>query len=282
MMKSFTETTNLKPVTKWVGGKRQLLPVLHDLMPEDFENYFEPFIGGGAMLFSLAPDNAVINDMNSDLIEMYRTVKETPEELLELLEKHQENNAKEYYLKIRELDRSDAINDLSRVERAARLLYMLRVDFNGLYRVNSKGQFNVPYGRYKNPKIADRENIMSVSSYFNNANVTFYNGDFEAAVADVKEHDFVYFDPPYIPLTETAAFTSYTSDGFGLEEQERLRDLFFKLSDKGAYVMLSNSDTPLTRELYKDGNIHSVQASRAINSKASKRGKVGEVVVTNY
>lgn len=282
MIKSFTETTNLKSVTKWGGGKRQLLPVLHDLIPEDFENYFEPFIGGGAMLFSLAPENAVINDINSDLIEMYRTIKETPEELLELLEKHQENNTKEYYLKIRELDRSDAINRLSRVERAARLLYMLRVDFNGLYRVNSKGQFNVPYGRYKNPRIADRKNIMSVSNYFNHANVTFYNGDFEKAVTDVKEHDFVYFDPPYIPLTETAAFTSYTSDGFGLEEQERLRDLFFKLSDKGAYVMLSNSDTPITRELYKDGNIHSVQVSIAINSKASKRGKVGEVVVTNY
>lgn len=273
---------NLKPFTKWVGGKRQLLPQLHELMPKQFNRYFEPFIGGGALLFSLAPDNAVINDLNADLANVYRMVKNKPKELLDILEKHAANNTKEYYLAIRQLDRSDAINQLSDVEKAARILYMLKVDFNGLYRVNKKGEFNVPYGRYKNPKIADYETIMSASNYFNKADVKILNGDFSKAVKDAQTGDFVYFDPPYVPVTLTSAFTSYTAEGFNLKEQERLRDLFFSLDKRGVKVMLSNSDVPTVRELYKDANIHSVEANRFINSKSDKRGKVGEVIITNY
>lgn len=273
---------NLKPITKWVGGKRQLLPKLHSFMPEKYNRYYEPFIGGGALLFSLAPKNAVINDFNADLINLYQIVKSNPKELLEQLDKHAANNTKEYYLAIRKLDRSDAINQLSDVEKAARILYMLKVDFNGLYRVNKKGEFNVPYGRYKNPKISDHETIMSVSNYFNQANVKIMQGDFANAVEDAQTGDFVYFDPPYVPVNLTSSFTSYTSEGFNLKEQERLRDLFFTLDKRGVKVMLSNSDVPTVRELYKNANIHAVEANRFINSKSDKRGKVGEVIITNY
>lgn len=182
---------NLKPITKWVGGKRQLLDDLNVLKPEKFNRYFEPFIGGGAFLFSLAPENAVINDFNSDLVNLYRVVKDKPKELISKLEEHAKNNAKEYYLDLRELDRSEAINQLSDVEKAARILYMLKVDFNGLYRVNSKNQFNVPYGRYKNPKIADHDNIMSVSNFFNESKIEILNGDFADAVKSAETGDFV-------------------------------------------------------------------------------------------
>ena len=273
---------NLKPITKWVGGKRQLLSELNEFKPHQFNTYFEPFVGGGAFLFNLAPEKAVINDFNSDLVNLYRVVKRDPEKLLKVLENHAENNSKEYYLKLRELDRSDAIDKLSDVEKAARILYMLKVDFNGLYRVNKKNQFNVPYGKYKKPNIANRENIISVSNYFNQSNIDILNGDFEKAVENAKKGDFVYFDPPYVPVNPTSDFTSYTSEGFNISDQERLRDLFFSLSKKGVSVMLSNSDVELVRDMYKEANIHSVQANRFINSKSDKRGKIGEVIITNY
>lgn len=278
----FNLESNLKPITKWVGGKRQLLNELNVFKPDSFNTYFEPFVGGGAFLFNLAPEKAVINDFNEDLVNLYRIVKSDPENLLKILEKHAENNSKEYYLQLRELDRSDAIDKLSNVEKAARILYMLKVDFNGLYRVNKKNQFNVPYGRYKNPNIANRENILSVSNYFNRSNIEILNGDFEKAVENAKKDDFVYFDPPYVPLNPTSDFTSYTSEGFNISDQERLRDLFFSLSANGVNVMLSNSDVDLVRNMYKNANIHSVQANRFINSKSDKRGKIGEVIITNY
>ena len=278
----FNLESNLKPITKWVGGKRQLLNELNVFKPDSFNTYFEPFVGGGAFLFNLAPEKAVINDFNEDLVNLYRIVKSDPENLLKILEKHAENNSKEYYLQLREVDRSDAIDKLSNVEKAARILYMLKVDFNGLYRVNKKNQFNVPYGRYKNPNIANRENILSVSNYFNRSNIEILNGDFEKAVENAKKDDFVYFDPPYVPLNPTSDFTSYTSEGFNISDQERLRDLFFSLSANGVNVMLSNSDVDLVRNMYKNANIHSVQANRFINSKSDKRGKIGEVIITNY
>lgn len=277
-----SNTTQLKPITKWVGGKRQLLPSLQELMPEKYNHYFEPFIGGGALLFSLAPKHATINDFNTDLINLYQVVKSNPNELLSLLQEHSEKNTKDYYLEVRGLDRSDRINELSNVEKAARILYMLKVDFNGMYRVNSKNQFNVPYGRYKNPNIADSDTILNVSRYFNSSNIEILSGDFENAVKNAKRDDLVYFDPPYVPVNETSSFTSYTSDGFNYNEQVRLRNLFFRLSNKGIKVMLSNSDVDIVRDLYKEANIHSVQANRFINSVGTKRGKVGEVIITNY
>ncbi|HFI0384238.1 TPA: DNA adenine methylase [Streptococcus suis] len=272
----------LQPFTKWTGGKRQLLPVIKSLMPVNYNSYFEPFIGGGAVFFELIPKKAIINDFNSELINCYRQIKDNPQKLIELLTKHQENNSKEYYLELRAVDRDNRINKMTDVERAARIMYMLRVNFNGLYRVNSKNQFNVPYGRYKNPKIVDSELILSISQYLNKNNIEILTGDFEKAVEDVGAGDFVYFDPPYIPLSETSAFTSYTHEGFSYEEQVRLRDVFRKLDKKGAYVMLSNSSSPLVEELYKGFNIHKVEAIRTNGAKASSRGKISEFIVTNY
>lgn len=272
----------LQPFTKWTGGKRQLLPVIKSLMPDNYNSYFEPFIGGGAVFFELIPKKAIINDFNSELINCYRQIKDNPQKLIELLTKHQENNSKEYYLELRAVDRDNRINKMTDVERAARIMYMLRVNFNGLYRVNSKNQFNVPYGRYKNPKIVDSELILSISQYLNKNNIEILTGDFEKAVEDVGAGDFVYFDPPYIPLSETSAFTSYTHEGFSYEEQVRLRDVFRKLNKKGAYVMLSNSSSPLVEELYKGFNIHKVEAIRTNGAKASSRGKISEFIVTNY
>ncbi|MEK0401557.1 DNA adenine methylase [Streptococcus suis] len=272
----------LQPFTKWTGGKRQLLPIIKSLMPDNYNSYFEPFIGGGAVFFELIPKKAIINDFNSELINCYRQIKDNPQKLIQLLTKHQENNSKEYYLELRAVDRDNRINKMTDVERAARIMYMLRVNFNGLYRVNSKNQFNVPYGRYKNPKIVDSELILSISQYLNKNNIEILTGDFEKAVEDVGAGDFVYFDPPYIPLSETSAFTSYTHEGFSYEEQVRLRDVFRKLDKKGAYVMLSNSSSPLVEELYKGFNIHKVEATRTNGAKVSSRGKISEFIVTNY
>ncbi|HFI0959126.1 DNA adenine methylase [Streptococcus suis] len=272
----------LQPFTKWTGGKRQLLPVIKSLMPDNYNSYFEPFIGGGAVFFELIPKKAIINDFNSELINCYRQIKDNPQKLIELLVEHQKNNSKDYYLELRSVDRDDRIHAMTDTERAARIMYMLRVDFNGLYRVNSKNQFNVPYGRYKNPKIVDSDLILSISQYLNKNNIEILTGDFEKAVEDVGAGDFVYFDPPYIPLSETSAFTSYTHEGFSYEEQVRLRDVFRKLDKKGAYVMLSNSSSPLVEELYKGFNIHKVEAIRTNGAKASSRGKISEFIVTNY
>lgn len=272
----------LKPVTKWVGGKRQLLPELVKRIPQSYNRYFEPFVGGGALLFKLAPQNAIINDQNLELINIYQSIKNNPDELIELLKKHQKNNSKEYYLDVRSVDRDGRLDLMTDVERAARILYMLRVDFNGLYRVNKKGQFNVPYGKYKNPKIVNKENIRAVSQYFNQTNVEILNEDFAFAVSKAKSDDFVYFDPPYIPLSTTSSFTSYTEDGFGEKDQIRLANKFFELASKGVKVMESNSDTETTRKLYKNANIYEVKASRVINAKASGRGKINELIITSY
>ena len=274
--------TTLQPFTKWTGGKRQLLPVIKSLMPDNYNSYFEPFIGGGAVFFELIPKKAIINDFNSELINCYRQIKDNPQKLIELLVDHQKNNSKDYYLELRSVDRDGRIHAMTDTERAARIMYMLRVDFNGLYRVNSKNQFNVPYGRYKNPKIVDSDLILSISQYLNKNNIEILTGDFEKAVEDVGAGDFVYFDPPYIPLSETSAFTSYTHEGFSYEEQVRLRDVFRKLDKKGAYVMLSNSSSPLVEELYKGFNVHKVEATRTNGAKASSRGKISEFIVTNY
>ncbi|ACA35630.1 TPA: DNA adenine methylase [Streptococcus pneumoniae] len=272
----------LQPFTKWTGGKRQLLPVIRELIPKTYNRYFEPFVGGGALFFDLAPKDAVINDFNAELINCYQQIKDNPQELIEILKVHQEYNSKEYYLDLRSADRDERIDMMSEVQRAARILYMLRVNFNGLYRVNSKNQFNVPYGRYKNPKIVDEELISAISVYINNNQLEIKVGDFEKAIVDVRTGDFVYFDPPYIPLSETSAFTSYTHEGFSFADQVRLRDAFKRLSDTGAYVMLSNSSSALVEELYKDFNIHYVEATRTNGAKSSSRGKISEIIVTNY
>ena len=273
---------NLQPFTKWTGGKRQLLGELRSYMPETYGCYFEPFVGGGALFFDLAPEQAVINDFNEELINAYRQIKNNPAELINLLIKHKENNSKDYYLALRSADRDGRISRMTGVERAARILYMLRVDFNGLYRVNSKNQFNVPYGRYKNPKIVDVDLLYQISEYLNENDIEILQTDFAEAVKDAETGDFVYFDPPYIPLNETSSFTSYTHEGFSYEEQVRLRDTFKELTERGVYAMLSNSSSPLVEELYKDFNIYFVEAQRTNGAKSSSRGKISEIIVTNY
>lgn len=272
----------IKPFTKWTGGKRKLLPNLIELMPETYNNYFEPFIGGGALFFELAPHHAVINDFNGELINAYKQVRDNPRRLIKLLSVHQEKNSKEYYLDIRTADRDGRIEKMTDIERAARILYMLRVDFNGLYRVNAKNQFNVPYGRYKNPKIIDAELIYEVSQFLTENDIQIMQGDFEVAVENAVEGDLVYFDPPYIPLNETSSFTSYTHEGFSFDDQVRLRDTVRRLTERGVSVMVSNSSSPLAEELYQEFNIHYVEASRTNGAKSSSRGKIREIIVTNY
>ena len=273
---------NLQPFTKWTGGKRQLLGELRSYMPETYGRYFEPFVGGGALFFDLAPEQAVINDFNEELINAYRQIKNNPAELINLLIKHKENNSKDYYLALRSADRDGRISRMTGVERAARILYMLRVDFNGLYRVNSKNQFNVPYGRYKNPKIVDVDLLYQISEYLNENDIEILQTDFAEAIKDAQTGDFVYFDPPYIPLNETSSFTSYTHEGFSYEEQIRLRNTFKELTERGVYAMLSNSSSPLVEELYKDFNIYFVEAQRTNGAKSSSRGIISEIIVTNY
>lgn len=276
--------SSLKPFTKWVGGKRQLLPDLMELIPTDFNYYFEPFVGGGALFFELQPKHAVINDNNKELILAYKIIKDDVEALISELEKHKKNNSKDYYLDLRSVDRDGRIDLMNDVERAARILYMLRVNFNGLYRVNSNNQFNVPYGKYKNPKILDKDNLREISKYLNNNNISILNGDFEDAIKDAKKGDLVYFDPPYVPLSPTENFTGYTADGFGYTEQVRLRDVFVELDKRGVYVIISNSSADLVYELYKPvaKKIIEVGATRMINSNAKKRGKVNELLIANF
>lgn len=276
--------SNLKPFTKWVGGKRQLLPELVKLMPQTYNRYYEPFIGGGALLFELKRNHCTINDYNSDLVMTYETIRDDVDTLIELLKLHELNNSKDYYLDIRNADRDGRIENMTRTERAARLLYMLRVNFNGLYRVNSKNQFNVPYGKYKNPKIVDEDNLRNISDYLKQNDIQILNGDFAEAVKTANKGDLVYFDPPYVPLSDTEAFTSYTSNGFSYDDQVRLRDLFVELTRRGVHVMVSNSSAKLVYDLYKDvaEKIIEVDATRMINSKADKRGKIKEVIITNF
>ncbi|WLR52554.1 DNA adenine methylase [Bacillus tianshenii] len=270
---------NVQPFLKWAGGKRQLLPVLREYFPTQYEDYYEPFVGAGAVLFDLMPEKAFINDVNEQLVNVYETIKDNVTELVEQLRFHAEHHEKEYYYEIRAWDRSEKITKLSDVERAARILYLNKTCFNGLYRVNSKGQFNVPFGKYKNPNIVNEDVLRAVSTYLNSIQFKITNTDFEEAVTSAKRGDFVYFDPPYDPLNETSSFTSYAQGGFGKEEQVRLRDCFVKLAERGCTVMLSNSYTPFIQELYKDFHIETVQASRSINSKGSARGKIPEAVV---
>ena len=278
----FCYNKRMKPFTKWTGGKRKLLPILTELLPDDFNRYYEPFIGGGALLFKLLPHDAVINDFNEELINSYLQIRDNPNELIDLLAEHRDKNSKDYYLNIRSADRDGRIESMTDVERAARILYMLRVDFNGLYRVNSKNQFNVPYGRYKNPKILDKDLISEVSGYLNANNIQILQGDFANAVADAIDGDLVYFDPPYIPLSETSSFTSYTHEGFSYEDQVRLRNTVRDLTRRGVNVILSNSSSPLVEDLYQEFNLHYVDASRTNGAKPTSRGKIKEIIVTNY
>lgn len=277
----------VRPFLKWAGGKRQLLPEIVKYVPKltSKHTYYEPFIGGGALLFELQRPKAVINDSNKELINCYKVIKDSLDELMEELSKDKYSNSETSYYEMRDLDRSmKKYESLSEVEKAARIIYLNKTCYNGLFRVNSQGQFNVPFGRYKNPNFLDDAVLRAVNKYLNSNDITLLNQDFAEAVKDAKRGDFVYFDPPYDPVSETASFTGYDVNGFNRNEQERLKEEFDALHKKGCKVMLSNSCTDFILDLYKDDQytIIKVRATRSINSNALKRGMVDEVLVLNY
>jgi len=269
----------VKPYLKWAGGKRQLLSELKFYSPSGYKTYYEPFVGAGAFFLDLQRDKVVINDMNSDLILTFRVIKDNADALIDELKKYETKNNSEDFYKIRRMDRdSSTYNKMSDVSKAARMIYLNKTCYNGLYRVNSQGFFNTPFGKYKNPAICDENTIKAVSSYLNDASsLKIMNGDFEDCLVDAEKNDFVYFDPPY-----HSVFTGYQSEGFDEKEQKRLFDIFKELSNNNVKCMLSNSSTDFIKDLYKDYHIHIVKANRAINSDKSGRGCVDEVIITNY
>jgi DNA adenine methylase len=270
-----------KPFLKWAGGKGQLIGELKSNLPSSFGTYFEPFVGGGALLFSLQPSKAVINDCNADVINVYKVIKDKPEKLIEAL-KTLKNRQKDFSL-IRDVDTIEIfLKDLSPVTRAARTVYLNKTCFNGLFRVNSQGHFNVPFARSKTPLICDEENIRAVSRFLKSNDISILNGDFASAVSRAQKGDFVYFDPPYDPVSLTASFTDYNKEGFGREEQQRLKEVCDDLDKRGVFFLLSNSSTDFVRSLYEPYRIVTVKAKRNINSNGQKRGEVEEVLVRNY
>lgn len=269
------------PVVKWVGGKRQLISEIDKYIPSHYSTYYEPFVGGGAILFHLQPKKAVINDINEELINLYQVIKDNVDELIEDLKRHK--NEPDYFYKIRELDRDiEKYKSLSPIKRASRIHYLNKTCYNGLFRVNSQGQFNTPFGRYKNPNIVNEVTLRAVSRYFNRANISFKCCDFEEAVKYARKGSFIYFDPPYDPVSDTSSFTGYDKGGFDKKEQKRLKELCDRLNNRGIKFLLSNSETKFILDLYKDYRIEIVQAKRSINSKGHKRGAVNEVLVRNY
>lgn len=273
----------VKPILKWVGGKRQLLDEIDQRLPKKISYYVEPFIGGGAVLFDKQPQHARINDYNEELINVYRVVKDNPNELIKELAVHEEKNEQlgsEWFYHVRGLDRESNFDELSNVEKAARIIYLNKTCFNGLFRVNSAGQLNVPYGRYKHPNIVNEVGIRALHKYFSEADIDMRQGDFAECLKDLPKGAFVYLDPPYMPITATSAFTGYTQEGFGYDEQVRLRDECIKLREQGIHFLQSNSDCEEIRELYKDFKIETVAAKRSINSRGDRRGAVKEVLIS--
>jgi DNA adenine methylase len=270
-----------RPFIKWVGGKTQLLGQLTAILPDRIRTYYEPFVGGGALFFALANQKrfkrAVLNDWNSELIDLYKSIRDFPDELLGALQKlkadYQQDAQTTYYR-----ERQRDAKALTPLDRAARFMFLNKTGFNGLYRVNKSGGFNVPMGKYTNPKIVDEENLRACSQVLNRF-LVLTSKDFSEVIKEAQPGDAVYFDPPYVPVTATSNFTSYTSDGFTLDDQYRLVAGFKQLVESGVAVVASNSDTPLVRDLYAGFEIHCVQARRNINSKGDKRGAVGELVI---
>lgn len=264
---------------KWAGGKKQLLHQFNSFFPKKIEKYFDPFVGGGAVTFYIlkyhSPKEILISDINEELINAYNIIKNKVEALIEGLGEYKKKHNKEFYYKIRSQDPSK----LSDVERAIRFIYLNKTCFNGLYRVNSKGGFNVPIGSYKNPAICPEKDLREISKFLQNVKIKVM--PFEKIIQYAKENDFIYFDPPYYPIKKSS-FTTYTKDNFLEEGQKKLSKVFNRLSEKGCKVMLSNSDTPFIKSLYKDHKISFVKANRMINCNGNGRGKISEIVVTNY
>lgn len=283
---SFHQEINpiIHPFVKWAGGKTQLISKLIEYMPQDYDMYFEPFVGGGALFFSILPPKAHINDNNCELITVYKCLQSDRafHEMISYLREHEQKHNEDYYYEIRELDKQPNFANLPEPIRAARMIYLNKACFNGLYRVNSKGFFNVPSGKKKVVKTFEEENMNQLRKYFKNNKIKVTNLDFAESVKTALPNDFVYFDPPYDKLEDKNSFTSYTKDAFGKEEQKKLADVYKELALRGVKVMLSNHNTSYIRSLYKEFNIHIVEAKRIINSNPNGRGNVEEVIITNY
>lgn len=281
----FKRNDFVQPFLKWAGGKRQLLSDIRQYIPKEYGIYFEPFVGAGAVLFDIQPHKARINDANEELINCYNAIKADPEGVTLLAQEHQSKNSEKYFYRIRSLDREASFKERSSIERAARIIYLNKTCYNGLFRVNSQGQFNVPYGNYQDPQVVDALVIRAVSRYLNEAQIGISNGDFEDAVSGAATAgDFVYFDPPYDPLSDTSSFTGYNLSSFDKPHQEQLKRVCDNLTERGCKVLLSNSDTLFIRDLYSDRTrytIKSVVANRSINSVPTKRGKVSELLIYN-
>lgn len=272
----------ISPVVKWVGGKRQLLPVIKKNLPKKYNSYCEPFLGGGAVLFNIQPRKAIVNDLNSELMNVYNVIKNNIDELILDLKKHK--NESDYFYKMRELDRDKKkYNQLSDVKKASRILYLNKTCFNGLFRVNNAGEFNTPFGKYKNPNIVNENTLRAVNSYFNEVEIIFHSEDYQKVLDSLKKNSFVYLDPPYDPVSDTSSFTGYNKGGFNQDEQIRLKECCDSLDDNGIKFLLSNSATEFIKELYKNyKNTQIVKAKRSINSVSTKRGHVDEILVKNY
>ncbi len=274
------------PFLKWAGGKSKLIKLYEPFLPRSFQAYYEPFVGGGALFFYLYNTKtlagAYLNDSNKELINLYKCLRDNPEELLEELATYEAHKLhKEYYYQVRNLDRDHlTFNQLTPVQRAARVLYLNKTCYNGLYRVNKKNQFNVPFGNYKNPTIRDAANLRAVSRALQLTTLTCQ--DFQQAVSTAGPGDFIYFDPPYYPVSATSFFTSYTETSFSARDQQRLAQTFRALDRRGCLVMLSNSCMEPVLELYRGYRIERLMARRDINSRGNGRGLVPEIIVTNY
>ena len=273
-------TNGVPTFVKWAGGKKQLLKQFKPYFPKQINRYFEAFVGGGAIAFYIIknykPKEIFLSDINEELINCLNVIKTDVENLIKELKKLKRTHNKEVYYKIR----ADDLNSLSPLKRASRFIYLNKTCFNGLYRVNSKGGFNVPIGSYKNPAICNEAELREISKLLQNAKIEVKQ--FYEIAKDVKKDDFIYFDPPYYPLNKTSSFTTYTKEVFLEKEQIRLKELFAKLDKMGAKVMLSNSDTQFIKDLYQKYNIAFVKANRMINCDGKGRGKINEVVITNY
>ncbi|MDR2047037.1 MAG: DNA adenine methylase [Clostridiales bacterium] len=269
------------PVLKWVGGKRQLLDSLTSLLPKRIITYCEPFIGGGALLFDLQPNIAYINDINDELINVYSVIKSDVEALITALQAFR--NEAGYFYAVRDWDRNRLeYRTRSDVERAARIIYLNKTCYNGLFRVNNAGEFNSPFGSYRNPNIVNAPTLRAVSSYLNTATIRLTSLDYTEVLKTLPKGTFVYLDPPYDPVSDTSGFTGYSRGGFTRDDQIRLRECCDDLDAGGLKFMLSNSATDFIKEQYAAYHITVVQAKRAVNSDFTKRGEVEELVVRNY
>ncbi len=275
MVIQIPKETSPRPFLKWAGGKSRLIQQYIPYFPKSYKNYYEPFLGGGAVFFYLQPSAAILTDINADLINTYCCVRDRVEDLISLLKEHKIRHDKDYYYSVR--NNSSGTD----IEKAARLIYLNKTCFNGLYRVNSQGKFNVPLGRYKNPNICSEVLLRTASEALSTSKIK-QTDFFDVVNYATSSDDFIYFDPPYYPVSETSYFTAYSMYGFAEEQQVQLKDVFEKLAERGVKVMLSNSDCEFIRNLYSSFNIHTISASRAINSNAKKRGKITELLVTSY